>query len=241
MSPQREGSRGGLAHVTPSPLNYSLTHAHDITSVTPRGWGVKYLVIPAYTPHLQIPDFLPNIPSRRRGSLLASWSESRIVSECQLVSSMGKEEQESIEQRVQGAGICSTASITHAEVMSNVWVAEPCDRCSVLCTFDHLTCTLCLFIWQHQGSRCTDSMALPCRPTLSHHFHQDLNAGNTLPTFFLLFLLLTSWLGCAICGRFAELNAGRLQPSCFLCSSMWTWWSLWFPSTSGYSMSSTFS
>ena len=71
--------------------------------------------------------------------------------------------------------------------MSNGWLAELCDKCSVLCTFDHLTCTLCVSIWQHQGSKCTDSMALLCRPMLSHHFHQDLSAGNTLPTLFCSF------------------------------------------------------
>jgi len=45
-SSQREGSGGAVFLVTPSPLNYLLTHGHHITSVTPKGWRVKYLVTP---------------------------------------------------------------------------------------------------------------------------------------------------------------------------------------------------
>lgn len=37
VSSQREGCGGAVFLVTPSPLNYLLTHAHHITSVTPEG------------------------------------------------------------------------------------------------------------------------------------------------------------------------------------------------------------
>lgn len=37
VSSQREGFRGAVFLVTPSPLNYLLTHAHHIMSVTPQG------------------------------------------------------------------------------------------------------------------------------------------------------------------------------------------------------------
>lgn len=37
VSSQREGSGGAGFLVTPSPLNYLLTHAHHITSVTFQG------------------------------------------------------------------------------------------------------------------------------------------------------------------------------------------------------------